>query len=132
MKKNKCYLSKKNNIEFVVRGTGKPLRQFIYSKDLANLIVWTLFHYHENESIILSVDENDEVSIEYIARLIAKQYNYEHMLKFDTSYSDGQFKKTADNSKLKALYPDFKYTDLEIGIEKSVKWFIDNYQTCRK
>ena len=129
---HKCYLSKKNNKEFIVRGTGKPLRQFIYSEDFAKLIIWTLFHYHENESIILSVNENDEVSIEYIARLIAKQYNYEHMLKFDTSYSDGQFKKTADNSKLKALYPDFKYTDLEIGIKKSVKWFIDNYQTCRK
>lgn len=35
--------------------------------------------------------------------------------KFDTSKSDGQFKKTASNEKLKKLRPDFKFTDPSIG-----------------
>lgn len=35
-------------------GTGKPLRQFIYSIDLAKLFVWVLREYDEVEPIILS------------------------------------------------------------------------------
>lgn len=32
---------------------------------------------------------------------------------FDTSKSDGQYKKTASNKKLRALYPEFKFTSIE-------------------
>ena len=73
---HKCYLAKNNNKKFVVRGSGKALRQFIYSKDLAELIMWVLDKYDDRENIILSVSEKDEVSIEYVARLIAKNFEY--------------------------------------------------------
>ena len=63
---------------------------------------------------------------------MAKEFDYEHMMEFDDSYSDGQFKKTADNSRLMSLYNDFKFTDMEEGMRNSVKWFIDNYDICRK
>jgi GDP-L-fucose synthase len=129
---HKCYLAKQNKEKFVVRGTGKPLRQFIYSTDLAKLIMWVLESYNEKESIILSVSEKDEMSIGDVARLVAKEFDYEHMMIFDDSYSDGQFKKTADNSKLMSLHSDFKFTNMEEGMKLSVKWFIDNYDTCRK
>ena len=36
---HKCYLARKNNEDFIIRGTGKPLRQFIYSEDLAKIIM---------------------------------------------------------------------------------------------
>ena len=129
---HKCYLAKQNNEKFVVRGTGKPLRQFIYATDLAKLMLWVLESYDEKDSIILSVSEEEEMSIGDVARLVAKEFDYEHMMTFDDSYSDGQFKKTADNSKLMSLYSDFKFTNMEEGMKLSVKWFIDNYDTCRK
>lgn len=40
--------------QFTVLGSGKPLRQFIYSKDLARLFVWVLRSYEDVEPIILS------------------------------------------------------------------------------
>ena len=43
-----------NKTPFTVWGTGAPLRQFIYSLDLARLIVWVLRDYPEIEPIILS------------------------------------------------------------------------------
>ena len=129
---HRCYLNKKNNEKFIVRGTGKPLRQFIYSEDLAKLILWSLENYHQKNSIILSVDEKDEISIKDVALNIAKAYDYQDMIEFDSSYSDGQYKKTADNSKLKKLIKDFEFTNFEDGIEKSVKWFVDNFDYCRK
>ena len=128
---HKCYLSKSKNEKFVIKGSGKPLRQFIYSEDLAFLIKWTLYNYNDKNSIILSCGEKDEVSIAEVAKCIAKSFNYEGMIEFDETYSDGQFKKTADNSKLIRLIGNYKFTNLEEGIQKSVSWFIDNYPNCR-
>jgi len=130
---HKCYLAKKNGTDFVVWGSGKPLRQFIYSADLAALFVWTLRNYHSPDPIILSVDEAAEVSIEHVARLVASAMQLPPaQLKFDTSKADGQFKKTASNAKLQRLCPGFKFTSMEDGINQSVKWFVDNYETARK
>ncbi len=44
-------------------GTGIALRQFIFSKDLAELFLWALREYDEIEPIIFSVDEKDEITI---------------------------------------------------------------------
>lgn len=141
---HKCYLAKKNGDKFIVCGTGKPLRQFIYSIDLAKLILIVLDHYQEKTPIILSVDEKDETSIAHIARIIAREFNYEHMLEFDTSFSDGQYKKTANNAKLKKVLENinnnnnnksqFEFTPLEKGLSKTIKWFINSYNKdyCRK
>jgi len=123
---HQCHLSKKHNTPFIIRGTGKPLRQFIYSIDLAKLIMWTLENYNKEESIILSVGENDEISIENVARIIAKNFDYEHMIKFNSTFSDGQYKKTADNKTFLQLHGDFDFTSIEEGIKKSVNWFIKN------
>ena len=129
---HKCYLAKENNEKFIVRGTGKPLRQFIYAKDLAKLIMFVLESYNEKDSIILSVGEKDEMSIGAVAELIAKEFDYLDMMEYDSSFSDGQFKKTADNGKLMSLLPEFKFTSMEDGIKNSVQWFIANFDKCRK
>ena len=130
---HRCFLNKKNNDNFVVKGTGKPLRQFIYSDDLAKLIMWVLENYNENEPIILSVDEEDEVSIGDVAKLIANEFDYKEQMVYDTSFSDGQYKKTADNSKLKDLMREkIEFTGIEDGIKKTVEWFKENYKKCRK
>lgn len=61
---------------FTVYGSGKPLRQFIYSLDLAKLMIWVLRHYDSVEPIILSVDEAAEVTIFEVAEAIAKAFNF--------------------------------------------------------
>lgn len=128
---HKCYLAKNNDRDFVVMGSGTPLRQFIYSEDLAELIMFVLEKYDEKDSIILSVCEKDEVSIKKVATLIAKAFDYEDRIVFDSSKSDGQYKKTADNSKLMSLI-DYNFTSISDGIKKSVEWFNKNYETLRK
>lgn len=47
-------LPTENNTPFVVAGTGKPLRQFIYSHDLAKLFIWQLREYDEVDPVIFS------------------------------------------------------------------------------
>lgn len=111
---------------------GKPVRQFIYSIDLAKLMIWVMRNYDDAEPIILSVGEDAEVSIADVAGYIAKAMKFQGTLKKDTTKADGQFKKTADNSKLRKLYPSFKFTPIEDGIRETVEWFEANYDKARK
>ena len=129
---NKCYLAKSNNMPFIVYGSGKPLRQFIYSEDLAKLIIWTLQSYDSIDPIILSVDEDAEVSIKDVALLIAKHMKFTGDIIFDDTKSDGQYKKTASNIKLRTYLPDFTFMNIDTGIETTVEWFVNNYTNARK
>jgi GDP-L-fucose synthase len=127
---HKCYLAKKSNQPFQIKGSGKALRQFIYSEDLAKLIMIVLETYEKKDSIILSVDEKDEITIKEAAEEIADCFNY-HNIEFLTNFSEGQYKKTADNTKMKE-FTNFSFTPIKEGLKTTVEWFINNYETCRR
>jgi len=129
---HKLYLAKQDGNEGIIMGTGKPLRQFIYSLDLARLILWVMRDYDEVEPIILSVDPEDEVSIKQVAELIAKSLGFTSPLTYDTTKADGQYKKTASNAKLRSFLPDFKFTPLEIAMKDTVDWFVTNFENARR
>jgi len=129
---HRCYLAQKNGTPLTIRGTGAPLRQFIFSKDLGALFIWALDHYHEVDPIILSVGQEDEITIKDVAMMIVEAMNFRGEVKFDPSFSDGQYRKTADNTKLKRLNPSFKFTPIKEAIQETVAWFLANYDTCRK
>mmetsp|Transcript_40205 Transcript_40205/g.72445 ORF Transcript_40205/g.72445 Transcript_40205/m.72445 type:complete len:325 (+) Transcript_40205:92-1066(+) len=129
---HKCYKAKKDNTPFTIWGSGTPLRQFIYSLDLAELTVWVMRDYHSPDPITLSVDEDTEVPIKDVAYAVAKAMKFEGEVVFDTTKADGQFKKTACNKKLRGLRPDYKFTSMEEGVQKAVDWFLENYETARK
>lgn len=116
---------------FTVMGTGKPLRQFIYSMDLAKLFVWALRNYEDVEPIIFSVDESAEISIGEAAEEIARSFDFKGKIIYDTTKADGQFKKTASNAKLRRLHPDFKFTPFKEAIQTSVDWYKQNCSTAR-
>jgi GDP-L-fucose synthase len=125
---HKCYLAKRDNTDFVVWGSGKPLREFIYSQDVGKLV--QLLLNIPFDSVILSPSE--EVSIGRVAEIIANAMGFKGKIVYDTTKSDGQFRKPTCNNKLRSLIPDFNFTPLEEGIQFTVDWFKENYQTCRK
>jgi GDP-L-fucose synthase len=125
---HRCFLAKENNKPFVVRGTGKPLRQFIYSIDLAKIIMEILLNYNLTESIIISPTK--EYSIYSVSEIINSHFN--NKIEFDSGYSDGQYQKTADNSRLLSFLPNFVFTPLETGISETVDWFKNEYLNIRK
>lgn len=124
---HKCFLSKQNNEKFIIRGSGKPLRQFIFSRDLAKIIM-IIFKKNITENIIISLPEENEISIGEIGQLIAENFDYKEKVAFDTSYSDGQYKKTVGIQKLKQILDeDFHFTDINHGIKVTVDWFLSNF-----
>ena len=128
---HQCYLAKQEERDFVVKGTGTPLRQFIYADDLARLIVWSMNNYNE-ESLILSVPESSEISIGNVARIIAGYFDYTDHITFDTSFSDGQYAKTADNTMLMKHINKFEFTGIDLGIQNTIAWFKANFENIRK
>ncbi|XP_056621147.1 GDP-L-fucose synthase-like isoform X1 [Triplophysa dalaica] len=129
---HKTYLAKKEGKALEVWGSGRPLRQFIYSLDLARLFLWVLREYDEVEPIILSVGEEDEVSIKDAAEAVVEAFGFQNDVIYDTSKADGQFKKTASNAKLRKYLPDFKFTPFKTAIKETCDWFVANYDIARK
>ncbi|WOO80175.1 GDP-L-fucose synthase [Vanrija pseudolonga] len=130
---HKCYIAQRDGTRFVISGSGRPLRQFIYSRDLARLIVWALNSYTKVEPLILSPPENDEVSILDAALAVMTAMSYEGEYVQDTSKSDGQYRKPASNAKLVAELAkqglEFEFTPFQEALQESVDWFVDNYHT---
>ena len=129
---NKAHAAKRDGTVFEIWGTGAPLRQFIYSLDLARLTVWVVREYEEIEPIVLATDEEDEVSIKDVAMMVLEAADFKGEVKFLTDKADGQFKKTASNAKLRRYLPNFKFVPTRQAIQETVQWFSDNYDQARK
>jgi len=127
---HKCYLARENKVPFTIWGTGKPLREFIFSKDVAKLTEWVLENYDEPEPIILST--SDEISIKDVVDIIVELMNFKGEVKWDSSKPDGQFRKPSDNGKIKSYLPDFEFTPLYDGLKYTIDFFEKNYNNVRK
>tara|TARA_Y100000034_G_scaffold52507_1_gene64456 strand:+ start:950 stop:1876 length:927 start_codon:yes stop_codon:yes gene_type:complete len=127
---HKCYLAKKNGTDLEVWGNGKPLREFIYSEDVGKLTEWALDDYQEGEPIIFTTSQ--EISIKNLVDIIVDKFNFKGKVVWRSDKPNGQFRKPSNNSKLLSYLPDFKFTPIEEGIEKTVNWLMDNYRRIRK
>ena len=127
---HKMYLAKQNNTDFVVWGSGSPLREFIFSEDVAELTMMLYEKYDGVDPVILSTSE--EISIKNVVLMIAEIFEFKGKVIFDSDKPDGQLRKPSDNSVIKSMFPDYKFTPIETGLRKSITWFIENYENIRK
>ena len=77
-------------------GSGRPIREFIHSDDLAKAIV----HLITSEDLngLVNIGTGEQVSIRELAELIAELSGFLGSLRFDASKPDGTFVKTLDSS----------------------------------
>jgi len=129
---HRCYLAKKDKQPFLVKGTGKPLRQFIHNEDLGQIYNEDIDSYNGTDNIIISSNPEDEVSIRDVALEIARNFDYEDHIQFDDSFADGQYKKTVSNKRLAGVLGKLKFTNINMGIKDTVQWFVQNYDKARK
>ena len=87
--------------EVAIWGTGNARREFLFTDDLSEAIVFFLEHYDEKQ--FLNVGTGEDISIRDLAQLMKETVGYEGILTFDTSKPDGMPQKLMDVSKLKAL-----------------------------
>ena len=127
---HKCYLAKKNRKTFEVWGDGTPLREFVYSKDVANIVDLLIQKYTGTEPVIIS--NPTEYSIKQVVDLIVEYMGFKGKVKWLTDKPNGQYRKPSSNTKLLSIIGDYEFTTLEKGLKESIEWFILNYPNVRK
>lgn len=82
-------------------GDGTPLREFLYTDDLADACVFLMNNYNGEDPI--NVGSGSEISIKTLAETIARTVGYEGEIEWDTSKPNGTMRKVMDVSKIKSL-----------------------------
>jgi len=126
---HKIFLAKQNGEALSVWGTGKPLREFVYSEDIAKLALWAIENYEHSDPLILS--SGIEVSIFELVTTIAKHMEFSGEIVLDETKPDGQFRKPSDSETLHQFLPDFTYLSLDEGLKRTIAWFNQNYSSIR-
>jgi GDP-L-fucose synthase len=112
-----------NKREVTIWGSGKPLREFMFSDDLAEACVFLMEEYEDPQ--LINVGTGEEVSILELANLIREVVGYEGDITFDSTKPDGTPRKLMDSSRLHGL--GFRHrTPLKKGLEVTYQDFLNN------
>lgn len=110
--------------EAVVWGTGKVRREFLYSDDLAEAVVYLM----QNKSAtqigeFVNIGVGKDLTISELAETVKKVVGFEGKIVYDTTKPDGTPQKLLDLTRLKKLGWEAK-TGLEEGIGKAYQWYL--------
>jgi GDP-L-fucose synthase len=121
---NRFIQSKENNdSEVVCFGDGSPTREFLFSDDLADGLVFLMNNYENPE--VINIGPNREVSIKELSDLVAKEVGYTGKIVWDTTKPNGTPRRALDTSKMDSLGWKAQ-TPLEEGLKITVDWFLQN------
>jgi GDP-L-fucose synthase len=110
---NKIKNAKDNKLNLL--GTGKPLRQFMYASDLADIIKLVISN-DITENFNVAPDFN--YSINEMAKIALEVTEKDYEIIYDRPDLDGQFRKDVSNKRLLEIFPHFKFTGLKEGLKQ--------------
>lgn len=126
---HKCYNAKNTKQDFIVWGSGMPLREFVYVKDLARIIEQMVNDEHEYSPMIISPD--NDISIRDLVSLISLKLDFTGKIVYDFTKPDGIYKKPTSNKVFKKYFPNFQFTNIEDGLNETIKYFVSKYPEIR-
>ena len=112
-------------------GTGKPMREFLWSEDMADACIYVMQNVDFKDLIEdkkqirnthINIGTGSDITIKDLSILISKTIDYKGTISFDSSKPDGTMKKLTDSSKLNSLGWRHKI-EIEEGINKLWKWY---------
>jgi len=115
-------------------GTGKPMREFLWSEDMADACIYVMQNVDfkdlikdkkEIRNTHINIGTGSDITIKDLSSLIARIIDYKGIISFDSSKPDGTMKKLTDPSKLNRL--GWKHNvEIVDGVEKMHKWYVNN------
>ena len=109
-------------------GSGKPQREFMFSDDFAEALLFVIDRYDSDEPI--NIGTGKDISIRDLSDLMIRVTGYEGGVNWNQDIPDGTFRKLLDTSKLAAL--GWKSgIDLEKAVQETYNWFKSNYGSAR-
>ncbi|GAA2527013.1 GDP-L-fucose synthase family protein [Rarobacter incanus] len=109
-------------------GTGKPRREFLHADDMADACLYLLEHYDGPTQV--NVGTGSDVTIKEIADTIATVTGFTGETKWDTTKPDGTPQKLLDVSLLAKIGWRSQIT-LEEGLDRTMRWYHDNFDRLR-
>ncbi len=110
-------------------GTGMARREFLFSEDLADALVYLMENYTGAEHV--NVGTGEDIPISELATCIGDVVGYTGGFEYDTSKPDGTPRKLLDVSKVQALGWRHR-TGLKQGLQLTYDWFVENHDNLRK
>jgi GDP-L-fucose synthase len=116
-------------------GTGKPMREFLWSEDMADACIYVMQNVNfkdlikdkkEIRNTHINIGTGSDITIKDLSSLIARIIDYKGSISFDSSKPDGTMKKLTDPSKLNGL--GWKHQiEIEEGVRKMWEWYCSLY-----
>ena len=126
----KFHEAKENNHSPVTLwGSGTPMREFLFVDDLAAAVVYAL--ENKLDEYLYNVGSGKDVTIKSLAETIQRIIGHHGDIIWDRSKPDGTPRKLMDVSKMKAMGWQYE-TELEQGIQKTYKWFLNNIKNFKQ
>lgn len=119
--------------KLVLWGTGTPLREFLWSEDMANASVYILENVSftdlkgnnkEVRNCHINIGSGKELSIGHLAEKIKSTIGYVGKIEWDASKPDGTMRKLCDVSKLHSLGWKHK-VEIDEGIKRLYQWYLE-------
>ena len=115
-----------------VWGTGRPLREFLWSEDMADACVYIMERVDfrdlaadkgsEIRNCHINIGTGTELTIARLVELIAHSVGFRGEIVYDSSKPDGTLRKLTDPSRLHAL--GWHHTvEIEEGIDRLYRWY---------
>lgn len=110
----------KNFIE--VWGDGTPTREFLYVEDAARGIVLATKYYNNEQPVNLG--SGMEISIKYLAEMIARILHFKGEIHYDTTKPNGQPRRMLDVSRSFQYFKFKPRTPFDIGLKRTINWYL--------
>ncbi|HJN22685.1 MAG TPA: GDP-L-fucose synthase [Rhodospirillales bacterium] len=109
--------------EYVVWGSGKPRREFLFIDDLADALVTLMKAY--SGDLHINVGSGDEINIAELASAVAEVVGYPGKVFFDSEKPEGVMRRFVDISRIRKIGWEPK-TSLRDGLAQAYDWYLDN------
>ena len=113
-------------------GTGKPMREFLWSEEMADASVYILLNVDFKDTYLpgdkeirnchINIGTGEEISIREVAEKIIKEIDFKGELHWDTSKPDGTSRKLTNVTKLHNLGWHHRIK-IDEGIHKLYEWY---------
>ena len=121
---NRFHLAKQSGAERVeCWGDGTPMREFLFSEDMADASIFFMNNYSESGHI--NTGTGTDITIKELAETVAKVVGFEGEIAWDTSKPNGNPRKLLDSSRANALGWKPK-TSFEYGLIQTYRWYLKN------
>lgn len=113
---------KEGSAEVEVWGTGKPIREWLYARDLGEIIRAVV------SSDVVGLDpvniaQNRGYTVNELVELLAEATGYRGQIKYNPRYPDGSPKKVMSDRIFIQRFPDFRFTPIRDGLRGTIKYY---------